>query len=839
MKSKLFKRINEEKINSTLSKLNYKKEKLISFIPLLLHINILYPPFNINSNAPCGIYEYIPNQPLVNDFENFFKIKISKKQLRPQINQILTVASIGSFGTISYKKDSDIDYWIILKEDSDRTLLEEKCKKIENLFWEEYQLEVHFFVMFQKEIYENNFGTINSESAGSSLGILLKEEFYRTATYFAGKIPSWFIDQDEVKRDPEHFINLGEITEIPKEEIYGAALWHILKSTSSPLKSLIKMALIKIYLNRNTNFKFLAEEIKEVQVKEQRYIDPYLFLYNKILLYYKEKVSNLPHLDSIDLLTQKNRKEKEYYIVSIASYLNVAQTERENQKVMECITHSPLTTHLINELKGFETWSLDEYKKLTKEITMQIFDIYKQLRSKISTISSKITQNDLTIIGRKLEAKLLPKKEKILHFTTIPISSTNKMFIIIENTNGFSLYKDSVREENLLFRSQTLIGILAWLHLNKFPIKKIQLSIQTLSFTITKKTIEFLYEKISTFLNEKFEANANDFLFQPYIKSLLIFPNFFIARKNSSEIMEMDILFINSWEEIFAKRLSSKSVEIIFSELIPLFKKEFDLSIEYLKGYRYNPFLQTFLNELFSDIKALLHKRDEKNVLYYIFQYMDNFFILRFFDSKNGVIKKSSEIEVLSFILTQDIDAPKIIKINNDINNFSTFKKIFSLSELNKIDIFIAESNNTTLFLTDEYNNLFVRKCNNNEIINLLNKLNVLIKNNNKKINKIIRIINSAEIEPINMTNKYEYLLSHEDDSGIKLSIKETETGYKINFKNISQELPKNEIYKLTKYFSNMEKIIISEIQFKNPNIPFIKYIQTAKKILKLLGREF
>ena len=131
-------------------------------------------------------------------------------------------------------------------KDDDYTRLEEKCRRIEEWSEEELGVEVHFFLTKPSRLAANEFGAVSSESCGSALRKLLKEEYYRGSLLLSGKIPYWWIvplgcdDErytqivDAIERDSDaaryEFVDIGNIDTIPMEELVGGGIWQLNKA---------------------------------------------------------------------------------------------------------------------------------------------------------------------------------------------------------------------------------------------------------------------------------------------------------------------------------------------------------------------------------------------------------------------------------------------------------------------------------------------------------------------------------------------------------------------------------------------------------------------------------
>jgi adenylate cyclase class 1 len=281
-------------------------------IPCLLHTSSI-KCFNSESGflAPAGIYNFIWSGRVSHLISQYFpheKIDLSTVQ-NPAPIEFLSL--MGSVGSIAYTDRSDFDFWVCVREDLPKFELEclvQKLNKIETWSLEKLGVEVHFFVTTASSLKENDYGSVTSESCGTALGKLLKEEYYRGSLLVSGKIPLWwglpigFDDQDYenasefLLNDSEDykdtFIDIGNVHKIPQGEFLGGGLWQLNKSIGSPFKSVLKMALLMEYSDEKSAEVLVATQTKKMVFSNpsaMRYLDPYQNMLDRILSYYEKK----------------------------------------------------------------------------------------------------------------------------------------------------------------------------------------------------------------------------------------------------------------------------------------------------------------------------------------------------------------------------------------------------------------------------------------------------------------------------------------------------------------------------------------------------------------------
>ncbi|MBD3319894.1 MAG: adenylate cyclase, partial [Chitinivibrionales bacterium] len=254
--SKIFIQYNNRRIEYFRDYLPPAKRDVFDLLPLFFHEDCpLFPGGDPLIGAPSGISNYSPasatRECAARCFRGFAPPRRAKRNF-----PILFMAIMGSSGSIAFTEDSDMDIWIGLQSQEEHSeesySLKEKAAAIEQWAQDTADLEVHFFVAPVSTIRNDNYGELDSESCGSALGKLLKEEFYRTALFIAGKVPLyWAMPVSINSRSydshraglfafpafPGHdFIDLGPVGRVSQEEYLSATLWQLLKALRSPFK---------------------------------------------------------------------------------------------------------------------------------------------------------------------------------------------------------------------------------------------------------------------------------------------------------------------------------------------------------------------------------------------------------------------------------------------------------------------------------------------------------------------------------------------------------------------------------------------------------------------------
>ena len=246
---------------------------ILYLLPWLLNVNhSSVPGFIREMKDPFKVFNIENDRDIIfkeSQYKKMFGVHDERFSVRriPGDSDILGIYTIGSVGTISQTSHSDCDIWICIDRlhFDDKTLqhLNQKLNLIKGWLDERVKIPVYFFLTDVEDIRQCNFGNIDFESSGSTQKNILKEEFYRTSILICGKIPFWWVACDpEQPVDYEQafarnqksgfgeidLIDLGNLEQVSQSEYYGAALWQLNKSLTHPLKSIIKMLLLKMFL---------------------------------------------------------------------------------------------------------------------------------------------------------------------------------------------------------------------------------------------------------------------------------------------------------------------------------------------------------------------------------------------------------------------------------------------------------------------------------------------------------------------------------------------------------------------------------------------------------------
>jgi len=524
------------------------------------HIKHNFRVFNIETQK-----EILKREKL---FKNTFHIESDYSILKPtdKCLPIEGIYTIGSIGTISQTSHSDCDIWICIdKAQYDDTVYEQLMRKI-NLIkdWmnDRLKIPVYFFLCNLEDIRRCNFGGVDYESCGSTQKKVLKEEFYRTAILIAGKIPLWWVSYDpqeplnyddavqECQTSPSvyhDYVDLGNLDFIDKEESFGAALWQFNKSLTHPLKSILKMLLLKMFLE-SPKEELLCHRFRRLILNQPRkpysFVDPSVFTLTAVLDHYQEMEAQT----FIFII-------KCFYLRYKIKLFSKTMTIKE-ETAFELFRRYKLDRKTIYELNQFSTWDYFSQIQFGNLIVMLLVDIYKDIAHIARDVTGDVAPRDLTLLGRKLSASLKKKSNKIPVLNK-PLDTLNLPSLTVRFNEGMWQVFPENDPGRIIVEKKDLVYCLAYLAWNDlyFPGQLRMLPNKT---SATMQEIINLIRKIREFFGtyDISSIDFQNFLQQEHMDRLLFVINF-AGNQNADTIQSLSVISLNNWGELFVNRFIS------------------------------------------------------------------------------------------------------------------------------------------------------------------------------------------------------------------------------------------------------------------------------------------
>jgi len=418
-----------------------KEKAAVAFdiVPTLLSINDRNLPGYIpDGDSACGIYGFGTSRKLDDVVRTYFfdtrRRRIPYQRFLIQRPMIESLFLMGSVGTVAQRQRSDFDFWACI--DASRVSreavekLHEKTESISRFCQSTFNMEAHFFIMDVEDIRDNDFGTVDEESVGSSQRKFLKEEFYRALLLVSGKVPFWWItppdsDREAYERyfdwwieedlnDVDDFVDLGFLEDVPREEFMGTILWHWSKGLKDPFKALIKISMMEWYLSDSYQGQPLCSILKSRVLdgsRSLRELDPYALILETAQDYYRQQ----QRWDHIELL------RKAFYIKANPRItrlrLRTGYGDYQVDVFRELMQEWNWFLDKVEDLNQMANWSYHRHLGLATDIRKFFFSTYQRLRSIFDFTKDKlIDHRDLTLIGRKISG-LFTKQDNKLEIT--------------------------------------------------------------------------------------------------------------------------------------------------------------------------------------------------------------------------------------------------------------------------------------------------------------------------------------------------------------------------------------------------------------------------------------
>ena len=561
----------------------WRKQIFIQNSPKDAHVVLYLLPWLLSVNHP-SVPGYLKGQKhlfKVFDIENNRQIILREGQYKRQLGMsddrfsirripgdayILGIYTIGSVGTVSQTRLSDCDIWICIDrrqfDDESYFQLSQKLNLIKGWLDEKIRIPVYFFLTDVTDIRECNFGVIDFESSGSTQKNVLKEEFYRTSILICGKIPFWWVAFDP--REPVDYgkafeqnltsgfgeydlIDLGNLEEVQQSEFYGAALWQLNKSLTHPLKSIIKMLLLKMFLETPRE-ELLCNRFRALilgAAPQDEQTDPSVFTMQEILEHYSTRMQH-EHFEFL---------KKCFYLRCDLKLMTRKQTQRDIM-ALDIFKKHKIERRTIFELNDFDRWGLDEQVDFGSLMFEHVSQIYRDIIEIQKGMEGYIAPDDLAIIGRKLDASITVKdfKVPILHMSTENIRKPSMTFSFHEGQwrimSSSDLSSTTITHDDMIF----CLAYITWNGI--FDSQEIRMKPNPTPVTVQE--IINIGKMMQTVFGTYDIARVHfgKFLEQETVNKMLVIISF-EETLIDLEIQSIGIVYKNNWEELYVRRFLS------------------------------------------------------------------------------------------------------------------------------------------------------------------------------------------------------------------------------------------------------------------------------------------
>jgi adenylate cyclase, class 1 len=524
---------NRFKIDRNLITLSEIDRLIFLVAPRLLHVHQEGLPGYFEGDPPCGIHNFNLDRESQVAAEKLFPDVIIRRnpELKPVIHTALLMGSVGS---IAQTKKSDLDYTLLVDKkdftEESMKLFQKKLNLIETWTWDNFNLETHFFINDFEEVKNNIFGESDSESTGSALAKLLKEEMYRTMIIVSGKIPFWLIAPVDCDDDryyelyeklltgktllkKEEFIDMGNVDDISQGEFFGGSIWALIKSFKSPFKTLMKMGVLEEYMFGDTKSNLLCHQIKDKYYNDVPYldIDPYLGMFEQVQKFFTESKS----AEEVDAL-------RHAFYLKVGTQVTADEYEKgsdiwRKSTLIKMLKEWEWSAEKIEKLNQYSNWQMMHKVDLGNRINKILMASYKNISEKNKTLDpseSLITEKDTHLLGRKLFSfyRAAPNKVDNLGALVDGKTAENELTFILEQKSRTDkpewylvrgrtrAFLEQIDKEDIIRKSSTLPFLLAFTVFNNLYSENTEVLLRSEGDSIKENDLVSLLKILKNFM---------------------------------------------------------------------------------------------------------------------------------------------------------------------------------------------------------------------------------------------------------------------------------------------------------------------------------------------------
>lgn len=735
----LFKKYNELKIHRFQQLFpNAAIKRTVNAIPILLSINDKRVPGFCDSGVLLGIAGYTPDIETLRYVKARFGFDSYNNASKPFVHSL---AVMGSVGTVGYNRKSDFDYWACVDKrgvpEKQLAFFQKKVDDIQKWALKESGAEVHIFVNDISNLKMNIFAEDEDEGFGSTIGGVLKDEFFRSSIIIAGKVPFWWVvpgfttdsdyeklfDHIPEKERNEKYVDIGNLFQISREDFLGAALFQLIKAIGSPFKSILKIGILEKYLFVEGKTVLLSQKLKASIQRgklENSVPDSYLIMFNEVYRYYEEV------LDDKSLL--KILRQNLYLKIDpqLSKYLALKERKNLPYKVVamfKVVKGWGWSKEEIQDLDDFESWDYNRIILFWNSVKKFMLLSYQKISREMPNMNlqKKISSSDFKLLNSIIKANFSIEPDKIENFITFK-DTPNEPFLYIEpeiggvKVSGWRVYK-KVRlsgrlEKEISIKSEDdLVKLLAWCSINQiYEPAFSRVFFESGYHHINKNlVVELLNHIFEMFNSEKTHIKKDFFLNEPRTLKNMLIMNF--SESKANDINSFCHLYINTWGESFIKNYSA------YPEMIAVFSKIVKDGVAFGRSF------DDFCFFVSPEPHKRLYKRVEKifreafDFLLKSKDYVSQRFITNFDNNLVCITKTGGDVSVASFdsileLLSNISMAPfryPDLKIYSEDNpSLEILDEIYSKRTANGLSIVYEDKvRYTTVYVCDENGNLF------------------------------------------------------------------------------------------------------------------------------------
>ncbi|NQD36116.1 class I adenylate cyclase [Permianibacter sp. IMCC34836] len=494
---KRFLQLNRERLERLRLSARERERELIDLLPLLFHVNHALLPGWLDMDVPCSISDYTPGQTTLQAARRVARGFHYEKRASLK-RDLHALYLMGSTGTVGHSGDSDLDVWLIHRDDLSSegiARLVEKARRITSYAQRE-GVSLHVYPMTANAARRGEFGPLGSEHSGSTQHLLLLDEFYRSALLLAGRLPLWWLVPPEQHDQYDAYaarllshryvrasdvVDFGNVDRIPAAEFFSGALWQLNKAIDSPYKSVLKLALMEAYAQQPPPPPLSLQFKQKVYRNQLGHddIDPYLLIYQAV----EDHLLRQGRLDRLDLI-------RRCFYLKTGEKLSQAVTHPDWRRplLQRRIQEWGWSRPRLQELDQRRQWKLERVQEERKQLVQELIASFRALSAYARQDSelARSRQDELTVLGRKLFAMLEKRAGKIerLDIGIAPDLQEPALTLRAESPYQFSLLRGrhdqvSATSAPLLKRSHHVLELLAWAEVNGLLTRRTRLALIT------------------------------------------------------------------------------------------------------------------------------------------------------------------------------------------------------------------------------------------------------------------------------------------------------------------------------------------------------------------------
>ena len=735
----LFKKYNELKIHRFQQLFpNAAVKRTVNAIPALLSVNDRKVPGFVEGGGLVGIAGYAPDSETLRYLKGRFGLDSMPEVSKPFVQ---CLAVMGSVGTVAYNRKSDFDYWACVDKrgvsEKQAAAFQKKTDEIQKWALKEAGVEVHIFINDITNLKMNIFAEDEDEGFGSTIGGVLKDEFFRSSIIIAGKTPFWWVipgfvsDSDYEKlfaHIPEKdrrdkYVDIGNLYRISREDFLGAALFQLIKAIGNPFKSILKIGILEKYLFSEGNTVLLSQKLKASLQRGKlgnSVPDSYLIMFNEVYKYYEEV------LEDKNLLPILRQNLYLKIDPQLSKYLALKERKNLPYKVVamfRVVKEWGWSIDEIRDLDDFESWDYTRIIQFWNSVKKFMLLSYQKISREMPSLNlqKKISSSDFKLLSSIIKANFSIEPGKIENFITFK-DTPNEPFLYIEpeaggvKVSGWRVYKKvrlsgSYEKEINIKSEDDLVKLLAWCSINQiYEPAFSRVFFESGYHHINKNlVIELLNHIFEMFNSEKTHLKKELFLNEPRTLKNMLIMNF--SESKASEINSFCHLYINTWGESFIKNYSA------YPEMIAVFSKIVK------DGVAFGRTFDDFCFFVSPEPHKRLYKRVEKtfraafDFLLNSKDYVSQRFITNFDNNLVCITKTESDVlvasfdsifELLSSISLAPFRYPDLKIYSEDNASLEILDEIYSKRTANGFSIVYEDKiKYITVYVCDENGNLF------------------------------------------------------------------------------------------------------------------------------------